>query len=338
MKRLLLLSMTWISVFAVAQDQCGFPASLIKSGFERGEQPAFAILPSETTPVSINVQSPSAAITVSVGSIQVFGTYTGPANTGISVNNVPVISNGSHFVSPRITLAIGSNTITIRYATLDQLPTTITRTVTYDPNLAQPVLLTASSPGDYTPVRMQFLLSTKLPPGQNLISRVQIDYNGDGVFEFDGTQPGNLEYAFELSGNYSAKARVTFDDGDPKTPLEVREDTTQIIMQDLAFTRQTLCGVYYAMKSRLAANQQTQALNTLMPAIRPRFQQTWAALAQANALGTAASRLGQVIDGQFARSTVELDIAIPTATAGVFRGYSVRIRKDPDGVWRIANM
>jgi hypothetical protein len=60
MKKMLLFSAVLISNFATAQDQCGFPASLARSGFEAGEQPASVVLPIENTPLSITVQGPTA--------------------------------------------------------------------------------------------------------------------------------------------------------------------------------------------------------------------------------------------------------------------------------------
>ena len=109
-----------IAVGAHAQENCGFPVSLLRSGFEAGEQPSVAVLPPESTPVSIAIVGPANGAVTGVASTQVFGTYLGPANTGISVNDVPAIVNGSAFVSPRIPLTVGVNTLTIRYATLDQ--------------------------------------------------------------------------------------------------------------------------------------------------------------------------------------------------------------------------
>jgi hypothetical protein len=323
---------------ALAQENCGFPVSLARSGFESGEQPSIALLPAENTPISVTLAGPTAGATLGVSSVQLYGTYTGPANTGIAVNGVAAIVNGNSFVTPRIPLTAGNNTLTLSYAGLDQAPQTLTRSVTYDAGVNQAVLLTAAGPGDFAPVRVRYGLSTKLPPAQTAITRVQVDYNDDGVFEFDGTQPQNLEYAFETSGLFASKARVTFDDGDSMTAPVVIEDRTRVLIQDMAFTRQTLCGVYYAMKSRLAAGNITSALNTLTPTIRGRFQPLWTTLASNNMLTQTANRLGQVVNGQIARSNAEFQIAIPTMVTGSLKAYQVRFRKDANGVWRIASM
>jgi hypothetical protein len=286
----------------------------------------------------VQLDTPINNATAGVSSIFVTGTYTGPATTGLSVNDVPMLTDGSRFISMRIPLVAGANTLTIRYASLDNAPVSLIRTVTYDPAQAPAVLLTSGAPGDHAPVVMPFYLSTQFPAGQTSIARVQIDYDGDGTFEVDSAQPLPLQYAYEIAGRYLAKARVSFDDGSAVTPLTVAESTTPVLIQNLAVTRQTVCSIYYAMKNRLRANNPTGAANALMPAIQTRFQNLWTALAQANALTTAGDRLGEIVDGQIARNTVEFEIAIPTAVAGVFRGYRVQFRKDKLGVWRILSM
>ena len=148
MKKLLLISGLVISglvlsAFAGAQDQCGFPVSLARSGFESGEQPASVVLPPENTPVTVTIQGPANSSTVGVGTIQVFGTYTGPANTGISVNGVPVLTDGESFVSPRVLLEPGVNTLTIRYATTDAVPVEVTRSITYTASATPAVLFSS---------------------------------------------------------------------------------------------------------------------------------------------------------------------------------------------------
>ena len=330
------LALVAFSSTVFSQEQCGFPVSLARSGFESGEQPASVVLPPENTPLSITIQGPISGSTVGVDAIQIYGTYVGPANTGVSINGVPALTNGSAFVSPRIPLEPGLNTLTIRYASTDTAAVTQTRTVTYSAAAQPAVVFAARSPGDYAPTTVPFVLATTLPPNQTVVARVQIDYNGDGIFEVDGlTPPARLEFAYENPGLYPARARVSFDDGNIGTPLVVQEDTARVLIQSLAYTRQTLCGVYYAMKSRLQQNQISLALNTQSPKQRNRMQALWTGLANNSALVTTANRLGQIIGGQLSRNTAEMTIAIPTATAGQYDGFSVRFRRDENGVWRI---
>jgi hypothetical protein len=273
---------------------------------------------------------------VQSSSLQIYGTYTGPSNAGFSVNGVRALTNANSFALPRLQLDLGLNTLKFRSATLDGAPTIETRTITYTPPTSAPsVLLAARSPGDYAPVRMPFILATKLPAGQTVITRVQVDYNGDGLFEVDSASPVNLEYAYETPGLYAAKARVSFDDGNSATPLVVIEDTTRVLIQSLAFTRQSLCRVYDAMKARLAQNQITSALNTLAPELRPRFQTVWTQYQSSGALAQAITKLGPIVDGDLSRNAAELRVAILTSNPLEVLGYTILFRRDIDGVWRI---
>jgi hypothetical protein len=167
---------------------------------------------------------------------------------------------------------------------------------------------------------------------------VQVDYQGDGSFEVDSTNPAVLlSHAFDAPGVYLANARVSFDDGDPLTALVVREAKYRIHMQSLAYARQTLCGLYYGMKQRLIANQIPLALNTLGPRIKPRFQTLWTSLG--TNLPTVAARLGQMTIGQISDVSAEFIVSIPNpAVPGEFFGYPVLFTRGTDGVWRIYGM
>jgi hypothetical protein len=336
--RLVFMFAILFATTAIAQENCGYTSSLHRSGFEAGEQPTQVILPLDSTPVAVTILSPTNGDILGVPSVQVIGSYTGPVNTGISVNDIPVINNADKFVSTRVALTPGSNVITLKYATLDGAPQAITRTVTYTPSAAPNVLLTAASAGDYAPLRMPFTLSTTFPPLQTTINRVQLDFDGDGTFDSDTTAIGKLEFAYSDAGYFLAKARVTFDDGNSGTPPVVVDSTTAVLIQSLPYTRQTLCNVHYTMKHRLQQNQPTSALNTLSSALRPRFQTLWDALQTANTLVTTANKIGEIVDGQISRNTAELLIAIATTTAGEFNGYPMRFRRGNDGVWRIDGM
>ncbi len=332
------LSLLAVVGIASAQDQCGFPTSAHKSGFESGEQVSSVTLPPDNTPLVVTINGPADGATVNINAVQYYGTYTGPSNSGVSINKVAALTNSSAFVVPRVVLVPGPNTITLRYASTDNTPVTSTRTITYVVGAPPNVSLTARSPGDYAPTRMPFVLATALPVNQTVITRVQVDFNGDGTFEIDSTAGVPLEYAFEEPGFYAPKARVTFDDGNAGTAAVVIEDTTHVLIQSLAFTRQTLCRLYGSMKSRLAAVQIPLALNTVGTALQPRFQTLWTEINQAGQLPQVASKLGLIVDGQLSRNAAEMRVAIPTSDPAKFKGYSILFRRDISGVWRIEGM
>ena len=329
-----------VTTAASAQENCGFPVSLLKSGFEAGEQPAIATLPLDTTPLVVTLQAPANNLTVGSQTIQVFGSYTGPSNTGISVNDSPVFTNASGFASAPVALEVGVNTLTIKATTLDGPVQTFTRSVTYDPNAAPEVLLTSGGVGDYAPARVAFFLSVRVPVGQTMIQRVQLDFDGDGTFELDQTTvPTNIVYAYENSGNFTALARVSFDDGNAATPFEVRESSVRIAMQSMTFARQTLCGVYYTMKHRLQLGPSgiTSALNTLTLDQRSDFQTLWTDLG--SNLATVANSIGQVTNGRISSNSAEFSVAIPDpVNPPDFLAFPVLFNRQSDGVWRIGGM
>jgi hypothetical protein len=321
---------------AQAQENCGYPSSVLKSGFEAGEQPSVVTLPLESAPVTVSLQFPAANITVQSDTIQVYGSYTGPANTGITVNDVRALSNGVNFTSPLIRLVPGPNTITLKATTLDLAPLVINRIVTYDNAQPAPVTFTGMSPGDYAPIRIPYAVTYVIPAGQTALTRAQFDLDGDGTFELDSPSlPSNLRFDFDSPGFYLAATRLSFDDGNPGTSLVVNQGNAAVLVQSLNFTRQTLCGVYYGMKSRLNSTQISLALNTLDPALRPTFQALWTELG--TNLPTVAGRLGEIIDGQISDVAAEVMTAVAD-TPGEFLGYPIQLRRGSDGVWRISGM
>jgi hypothetical protein len=325
-----------------AQDFCGFPVSLSRSGFESGEQASSAVLPSESTPLTLTLQGPADGSTVNVNAVQYFGTYSGPPNTGISANTVGALVGEGVFVLPRINLEPGTNQITFRYGATDVSTVLETRTITYQPTPSPDVLFASRSPGDYAPTVIPFTLATRFPAGQTVRTRIQIDYNGDGSFEVDIASPSDvparLQFAYELPGLYVALARVTFDDGSNVTPLVIVEDRSRVLIQSLAFTRQTLCSLYFAMRNRLRQPAIAQALNTLTPAIKPSFQTVWTSMQSSGQLVPFANTMDSVVNGRLSRNSAELQIAVKTPVAGEFEGYDILFRRDESGVWRIAGM
>jgi hypothetical protein len=323
---------------AFAQENCGFPVSLIRSGFENGEQQQFAVLPIEGTPLSVNITSPVEAEVITQSRVQVYGAITAPANVGVMVNGELAISNATQFSSRPVLLDAGAQTITVTIKNVDGTTVSAVRNVTVNPTAGSDVLLQAASSGGYAPQTIPFRLVTRFPANQTSITRVQIDYQGDGTFDVDSTNANNaLSYTFDTPGAYLALARVTFDDGDTQTPVVVRESRYRIQLQSPAYTRQTLCALYYGMKNRLVTNQVPLALNTLAPRIRPSFQSFWTSLG--SNLPTIAAALGEVTLGQIADVSAEFIVSVPDpANIGEFLGFPVLFTRGSDGVWRIYGM
>jgi hypothetical protein len=325
-----------------AQENCGFPISVVRTGFENGEQPNLVVLPSDLTPLSLSITSPTEGEVIPLDQVQVYGSLTGPANTGVSLSTGDIRqiawTNATQFTSRPLPLVPGANSIAVTAKTMDGVTVTAIRSIVATPSVSADVRLQAVTTGAYSPRILVFKLQTSLPPFQTRVARVQVDYQGDGTFEVDATSiPTTLSWNYDFPGAFIALARVTFDDTDPMTPVVGREARYRVQIQSLAYARQTLCSVYYTMKSRLQGNQPTLALNTLGDRARPKFQTLWTSLGPM--LPTVASNLGQIATGQISDVSAELIMALPdTANPGAFLGYPVLFTRGQDGVWRIYAM
>lgn len=337
MKKLLFI-LILMSAFADAQENCGFPVSLLRSGFEAGEQQPLVVLPIDGTPLTVNIVSPIEGEVVPADKVQVYGSLTGPANLGVMVNGQLALSNATQFSSRPLVLDAGAQVISVTLTTIDGATIIGIRNITVSPSIGANVSLSAATTGGYAPQTIPLTLITRLPAAQTTVARVQIDYQGDGIFDVDSPDANvALSYNYDAPGAYIALARVSFDDGDPMTPLVVREGKYRIQMQSLAYTRQTLCATYYGMKHRLIANQIPLALNTLGTRIKPKFQTLWNSLG--TNLATVAARLGQVTVGQISDVSAEFIVSIPDpAVPGEYLGFPVLFSRGSDGVWRIYAM
>ena len=70
----LFLTLVALSSAAFAQEQCGFPVSLHKSGFESGEQVSSVTLPPDNTPLVVTINGPADGATVNINAVQYYGT------------------------------------------------------------------------------------------------------------------------------------------------------------------------------------------------------------------------------------------------------------------------
>ena len=226
MEKLILLIVAMFSAFASAQENCGYPVSLTRSGFEDGEQPAFIPLLPSNTPLTLAVDGLVANSTVSTEFIQAFGAFTGPANTGITVNGEAIATTNTRYASNLIRLRPGANTITIVASTMDGGSQTISRSINYNNALPLDIELLPEGANSFAPARVNFALRYQLPPQQTALVRAQIDYNGDGIFEVDAaTLPTALGANYGEAGDFAVAIRLSFDDGDPQTPLVLRNAT-----------------------------------------------------------------------------------------------------------------
>ncbi len=318
------------SPLIAAQEVCGISNTLFRSSFEAGEIPSVA-LPAPGTAVALNLTSPVNGTTVGTASIQVVGTWAGPANTGIKVNGKLALADFGSFVSAPVQLVAGSNSITVKLNTQDGQSQTVTRTVTYDAAQTPDIGVSSTGAGDQAPFAASFVLTTRPALGLD-IARIQADYNGDGQTDLDTTNLATpLKFNYIAPGTFTASFTVTLSDASTRTV------TYRVVVLNPNQIRYTLCGVFGDMRTRLAAQNIASALNTLHPELRPAFQSFWTGLG-ATLPGVAAA-LGNIADGTFSNKSADLLLVEPvTGQPTELDGFHMGFERDANGVWRIVSM
>ena len=321
-------------LFAMAQ-QCGtYNGPMLIDGFGPPDK-SFAqepepTLPADSTALALTITAPANKAIVGTRTVQVYGTYAGPPATGVAVNKAAAIQTATDYVSS-VVLKPGANTITVKVTQLTGETQTLTRTVTYDPLQQPEIEMTATLQGEHAPIKPSFTLT----PGTGLsMTRIQLDYDGNGTFDLDTTNVSTLlKFEYKTPGFLSPSATVTLDDGNPNTPVIVRTVSRKIAIVPLPLTRKTLCYVFYRMKSRLAAGDIPDAVKSVNADFRAEVQADFNLLADP---ADGAQRMGTVGDGTIGirLATLTLDVIYenqPIAT-------SITLERASDAVWRITSM
>lgn len=337
MRVLTLFFLTCVAASANAgSPMCGVaPVGVFKAGFEVGEvAPApynpSPTLPGDATPLTLTVTYPSDGITVGTSSIQVHGTFSGPPNTGVSVNDMAALQSATSFLSRSVALEPGANQVAIRATGATGATQSIVRTVTYSPAMAPDVELKSAHVGDYSPFSLRFTVALRPGIANPNIERIRIDFNSDSTFDLDTTDPTErLTYRFQSPGPYLATAEVTLAGAPPVTVLH------RVMAENLDVTRASLCKTFERFRSALAAQQYTSALQVFNADVRPDYQSFIEGLGTNGA--EAASRLGAIVDGAIGLDSAEMILARPIpGEPGRFRSYPLQFSRDSDGVWRIS--
>ena len=327
---------------AAADPLCGVaPDSIAKARFEANDMPPPAYnpnpaLPAAGTPVTLAITYPDNGITVGTASIQVFGSFSGPPNTGVSAAGVAALQAGTQFLSRAIPLEPGSNTITVRVTSAAGVTQSLSRTVIFDSGQAPEAELKSTYDGGYAPFSMRFQVALRAGLNNPLIERIRIDYDGNGSFDTDTTDPTTrLSHRFAATGVYLSSVELTLNDGDPMTPPVLVNATHRVIGEDLDVTRATLCSAFESFRAKLVAQQYTDSLQSFNADVRPDYVSFIEGLGANGA--TMAGRLGEIVDGTIGQDFAQLVLAKPReGQPGRFRSSPLQFSRDGDGVWRIS--
>lgn len=198
---LLLCALGLLPAFAAGQELCGID-SIFYDGYEVAtSNPASASAPgaisspgiaiSITGPtLSASVSYPASGATADGPGVDVVGSYTGPTDTGITVNGVLASVDGGHFLAPAVPLQPGANTLNVVAANISGGSATATSSVTRGLATAAPVQLHVIRRVGFAPMQIEFSPSVGVLPNGATQSALAIDYDGDGVDDISNPAPG----------------------------------------------------------------------------------------------------------------------------------------------------
>jgi len=251
----------------------------------------------------------------------VSGTWSGPPNTGITVNGVVAATDGNRFYA-QVPLQPGTNLLNAVATAPDGA--TATQGVTVTSTGPAPVRLVASFIQGIAPWNVSFGISSSTG-----ITRIEADYNGDGTVDFASTDPkAVLQYTYATPGTYQARFSVTDGQGNNHILSQV------IVVVSVATMDATLRSTYSGMLARLRAGNIDGALTAFTVSVNQKYRTVFAALGPS--LSSVVDQLGAIQDGMISSEFAEYSIVrnLPDGQ----QAFLIYFIRGADGVWRIDAM
>jgi len=270
---------------------------------------------------TIAILTPVAGASLPGRAFEARGTFTGPLNTGVTVNGVAARTFGNLWVSTGLRPPAGSFVIDAVAHGFDGQSAAASRTV--DLGSAEPALeLRPAAPGDLAPATIGFRLGF---PFGALLTNLRIDFDGDGFDDYSGplaTAPTSFLYA--NPGFYTARAQADVD-GNPTTA------EATVVIADVVANRLRACAVYGELRAALTANDLEATLLTFIPHQREALRPFFTALGDNRPVF--ATRLGTIANGYIGMDGANLRVL--RIEAGQPVAYPFEAVADEEGVWRI---
>jgi len=337
---ILVLLGVWVGS-AQAQELCGidsiFADGLEAAGFVPITQVAGGISsPGLTTDIigsgtlSVAITSPGTGSTTGDATVDVFGSYSGPVNTGIAVNNITGYVANGQFLIPNVPLVAGANTLSIQATTLPGSTATASSSVSQS-GTASLVSVQADHAIGFAPFNVGFRYAVGTLPLSATVQSIAVNFHSTGTDDYSGPLSGApSSFTYTQPGLY--KARIVITDSNSQTYTAYRS----VLIQDLAAQRGMLCDVYGYVKDRLTAQDATGASNAYQSMVRTDFLNYFTGLGAS--MPSTAQNLGVVVDGQLGIGFADLLILRDDTVAQTRSGFPMRMTQSTDGVWRISEM
>lgn len=278
-------------------------------------------------PLGITSTIPADGTTIQTVQIDIFGTFDGPANTGITVNGQTATVYGNQFHAGKVSLHAGANAIEIIATSPEGI--TSTRTVNITSTGEIPFEVTASPDSGIAPLDVTLIIDNGTGFAMQLL---EVDLDNDGTFEI---QLDNVNYS-QLTlgpisfpaGLHTGTAHIIDSNGiEYSLPFSMMAEDPMI-----AHARSR--NIYDNLIDNLSAGDVNAALLGFTATSRARYQVIFDSLT--TNLAAESTNLGKITQSTIARDWAELRLIRNTANGK--RAFHISIIKSEDGVWRIEEM
>ncbi len=275
-------------------------------------------------PLALVVTSPTPNVSVAADFVLVTGTYSAPANSGVTVNGVvATVDDVGAFAVSSLPLDPGANTIEVTLTT----PTgqSLTRSITLTSTANAPFYVVADPEQGFAPLRVEIRYSSRLHD----VSSFQIADLSGGVLDTSQAKNGTLGFVtFAKPGLY--RPRVILNHGSGL----IYEQAIAVNVRDQTTIDRGFLGMIKDFTTALANGKKGVAMQYLSSPMQVRFGPVFDALS-----GSMAQIMGS-IKGYGAVSINEdiASYAVKKVRNGTTKIFLLDILRDHDGVWRIDSM
>ena len=281
-----------------------------------------------TTPAgdapTIRIVSPVDGATIAADTVSLSGTYSGPPDTGVSVNGVPAPAAGGTFTVDEFQLLPGANTFVVTATAPDGRSAESAVTVTSVG--VSPVVVRADPRLGPAPLAVRFSLGNRTG---RILTRVDLDMDADGTVDYATTDP-TVPFVVNYPNAGVFSTRLTIRDDQAST--YVRD--VRIVVLDPAEQDALFRGIWARLNAALSAGDSAAARRNLTGPAGAKYGPVFDAL-----LPELPAIVSSYTDFTLLEMSPSIAEYVLTRTIdGQPRSFLVTFLLGADGVWRIEAM
>jgi hypothetical protein len=275
--------------------------------------------------VSVTITDPSPGASISADRYNVRGTFQGPANTGVTVNDLIAYTANGTFAVNGVSLVAGANHIVATAMAANGQTATTSNDVSATGTAAD-LILNADITSGIVPLSVTFTYQLR---SNSTINKLMIDFDGDGHDDVRTVKaPTSVQNTYTRPGLYLAILTITDNAGRTyKANLAIDARTTDAA--DSLFH-----SVWDPMNAALTRGDLNEALLYLNARAREQYAPVFNEL-----LSEMPAIVGSYSSPQrVSIATDYLEYAVNRMIDGEDQIFFVYLLRDADGVWRMDSM